>query len=215
LVRFGARDYDAETGRWTAKDPGGIELGPELYEYAFGDPLNYFDPAGASPWSAIRSFAIGVGSGLVGAVATGAAIYGLGVLSPALAVAGFVSLTAYGSFQLGIALQRIFGGYDPWTGCSISGEQRIDEAAGLLGGFLGAGFLSTPKGPLFGRQGFRPKPGIFNRGDRFRFGWSFKNWNTQGAAWTKGRTWFSLHGGTGTRFHHDAIPLPRGWYDLF
>jgi len=41
------------------------------------------------------------------------------------------------------------------------------------------------------------------------------HWDTQGAAWTKNRTWFSLHGGTDPRFHVDAIPLPRGWYDLF
>ena len=39
LVRFGARDYDAETGRWTSKDP--IGLGGDdsnLYVYAFDDP---------------------------------------------------------------------------------------------------------------------------------------------------------------------------------
>jgi RHS repeat-associated protein len=47
LVRFGAREYDAEVGRWTNKDPiwfGGGDT--ELYGYAFGDPVNVFDPDG-------------------------------------------------------------------------------------------------------------------------------------------------------------------------
>ena len=47
LVRFGARDYDAEVGRWTAKDPilfGGGDA--NIYAYVLGDPLNLFDPAG-------------------------------------------------------------------------------------------------------------------------------------------------------------------------
>ena len=47
LTRFGARDYDAETGRWTAKDPilfaGGST---NLYGYALGDPVNFVDPDG-------------------------------------------------------------------------------------------------------------------------------------------------------------------------
>ncbi|MEW5851861.1 MAG: RHS repeat-associated core domain-containing protein [Myxococcota bacterium] len=47
LVRFGARDYDAMTGRWTAKDPlrfGGGDT--SLYAYALGDPINNRDPSG-------------------------------------------------------------------------------------------------------------------------------------------------------------------------
>ena len=47
LVRFGARDYDTETGRWTTKDPikfgGG---GANLYGYTLNSPINLSDPAG-------------------------------------------------------------------------------------------------------------------------------------------------------------------------
>ena len=47
LVRFGARDYDAQTGRWTAKDPIGFGGGDtNLYGYVLGDPVNWVDPLG-------------------------------------------------------------------------------------------------------------------------------------------------------------------------
>jgi RHS repeat-associated protein len=47
LVRFGARDYDPETERWTAKDPIGFDGGdPNLYGYVLGDPVNGNDPSG-------------------------------------------------------------------------------------------------------------------------------------------------------------------------
>jgi RHS repeat-associated protein len=51
LVRFGARDYDAETGRWTSKDPIGFAPGdPNLYRYVLGDPINLTDPSGHGPF---------------------------------------------------------------------------------------------------------------------------------------------------------------------
>jgi RHS repeat-associated protein len=48
LVRFGARDYDAFTGRWTAKDPIGFDgESPSLYVYANNDPIGLIDPDGS------------------------------------------------------------------------------------------------------------------------------------------------------------------------
>src|SRR5205823_11330196 len=47
LVRFGARDYDADVGRWTAKDPIGFDGGDQnLYRYVDNNPINLRDPAG-------------------------------------------------------------------------------------------------------------------------------------------------------------------------
>ncbi|WP_343292926.1 RHS repeat-associated core domain-containing protein [Vandammella animalimorsus] len=47
LTRFGARDYDAETGRWTAKDPILFDGGDSnLYGYVLQDPVNWIDPDG-------------------------------------------------------------------------------------------------------------------------------------------------------------------------
>jgi uncharacterized protein RhaS with RHS repeats len=46
-VRFGARDYDAETGRWTSKDPMGFAGGDaNLYGYVVGNPVNGIDATG-------------------------------------------------------------------------------------------------------------------------------------------------------------------------
>src|SRR2546421_62683 len=48
-VSFGARDYDAEMGRWTAKDPIGFDGDDtNLYGYVINDPVNFVDRDGLS-----------------------------------------------------------------------------------------------------------------------------------------------------------------------
>jgi RHS repeat-associated protein len=47
LVRFGARDYDPETGRFVSKDPILFDGGDtNLYSYGLQDPINHVDPTG-------------------------------------------------------------------------------------------------------------------------------------------------------------------------
>jgi len=50
LVRFGVRDYDPETGRWTSKDPI-LFMGGDtnLYGYVLADPINFLDTTGYWP----------------------------------------------------------------------------------------------------------------------------------------------------------------------
>ena|GEM_PF-4933327 len=47
LIRLGARDYDPQTGRWTAQDPiGHASQDTNLYTYVYNDPVNNIDPSG-------------------------------------------------------------------------------------------------------------------------------------------------------------------------
>lgn len=60
LVRFGYRDYNPDTARWTAKDPIGFAGGDiDLYGYCLNDPVNWSDPWGL--WG------VKIGGSLVGA----------------------------------------------------------------------------------------------------------------------------------------------------
>jgi len=78
LVRFGARDYDAETGRWTSKDPIGFEGDDtNLYGYALEDPIDLYDPTGEGPRGAAIGMAVG---GVVGTVVGG--LGGIGLTLP-------------------------------------------------------------------------------------------------------------------------------------
>jgi RHS repeat-associated protein len=86
LVRFGARDYDPETGRWTTKDPVRFEGGLNLYEYGASDPVNRVDATGRNPaWVLPALWTLGGGGGA--AAAAGAAVVGgAGIAAGVLAI---------------------------------------------------------------------------------------------------------------------------------
>src|SRR5829696_7546423 len=55
LTRFGTRDYNAETGRWTTKDPILFSGGQaNLFSYARNDPVNRSDESGLSDDAACK-----------------------------------------------------------------------------------------------------------------------------------------------------------------
>ncbi len=65
LIRFGYRDFDSETGRWTARDPIGFAGGDtNLYGYVASDPVNFVDMNGlASVWAGPTGGLLGVVGG--------------------------------------------------------------------------------------------------------------------------------------------------------
>lgn len=60
LVRFGARDYDPQIGRWVSKDPIRFEAGQaNIYVYVGNDPVNFVDPTGLDGfWSDVWNLGV-------------------------------------------------------------------------------------------------------------------------------------------------------------
>jgi RHS repeat-associated protein len=80
LVRFGARDYDPATGRWTAKDVIGF-AGRQANQYAYvnGEPVNRVDPGGRSEMgSEVAGSMAGAG---IAMLATGTAVSAIGFIN--------------------------------------------------------------------------------------------------------------------------------------
>jgi RHS repeat-associated protein len=159
LTRFGARDYDVFTGRWTTKDPiRFLARDPNLFGYVFNDPVALADPTGALIPQAVGGIIGGLVGGIAAArdpsaggwdIAKGALIgAGMGVLStiPIPGVNPLISGAAVG--LLGdLAFQRIVQGRP--LGCL----DPISAVASTLTGGLGAGYgrvlrSTTVPGPL-------------------------------------------------------------------
>lgn len=94
LVRFGARDYDAETGRWTAKDIVRFNGGnTNFYGYVLNTPINLIDPLGL--WYVDLNATGGSGFGGTGGIVMseqGVSKYsGVGLTTPGIGVTLTVS----------------------------------------------------------------------------------------------------------------------------
>ena len=133
LTRFGARDYDAQTGRWTNKDPIRFEGGDSnLYGYVISDPVNYYDLNGNIP--------IPIITGLVGAAVGGIAGASQGGFSGFIsgALTGFAT-GAFGGFGAGSIsfakglLPALATKVNTKVGKAISGSILGAVAGGLLG----------------------------------------------------------------------------------
>ena len=96
LVRFGYRDYDAESSRWLSKDPIGLSGGLNLYVYCHNDPINYRDPLG---FGELSSDLLGGGLGL-GAAAD---LVGIGY-QVVLQAPGWTKVVGLGFIALGLVL---------------------------------------------------------------------------------------------------------------
>jgi RHS repeat-associated protein len=155
LVRFGARDYDAATGRWTAKDPLRFAGGdPNLYAYVSNDPVNARDPAGLQLGGAAVMLGYGLRSGPQGGGVYGG--YGRGPIPgfPISDLAGPISpVTGFGGQGFGSG--GAFGAF----GGSPFGLGGQPFGPGLAFGVpdfrQGGGFqVGVPGGVVFGSSAF-------------------------------------------------------------
>ena len=144
LIHFHFRDYDPETGRWTAKDPIGFTDDTNLYGYCLDDPINLVDPEGLLIYEDFLYYGANFSAGMGDVISFGLTRYARkltganDVVDPCFGwymggeAAGIAHglITGYGGIMKGGAqsLRTLF--YDPRRFGSISGAFWRGGAAG-------------------------------------------------------------------------------------
>jgi RHS repeat-associated protein len=156
LTRFGVRDYDAQTGRWTAKDPirfGGGDA--NLYSYTFSDPVNFIDSNGkfGLPGAAVGA-GIGAVSGAIGAWASGGSAGDIASAALTGAATGALAGFLPGSGILADAVRgAVVGGLENAVGQSVGmasdpcANFNFGSLAGSIIGGAAGGARASGAGP--------------------------------------------------------------------
>jgi RHS repeat-associated protein len=71
LVYCQKRYYDPNVGRWTSRDPTGLDGGVNVYSYCDGDPVQGADPSGLDPQAFYSLMGIGPRHAIVAGDTTG------------------------------------------------------------------------------------------------------------------------------------------------
>ena len=127
LVRFGARDYDPEVGRWLAKDPTGFAgEDTNLYAYVDSDPVNQIDPSGT--------------------VAVPVVVAGVAVFAEIMLATDDSQVAwAIGTAGFGVLAGRLVTPLFKWA---VNGRRIATRAAQVGGMCFAAGtMVHTPDGP--------------------------------------------------------------------
>ncbi len=147
LIRFGVRDYDAETGRWTAKDPIGFAGGLNTYSYVRNNPLIYIDPYGLFLCSLLQYLGdltidldagIGIGLGASG----GLSLSSSGISGNVTAGSG-IGLGASAGVSGTVNISNINKSGGVGTAVTVTGGAGFGGAAGINAGTGGVSATGT------------------------------------------------------------------------
>jgi RHS repeat-associated protein len=169
LTRFGVRDYDNESGRWTAQDPIGFAGGSSNpYEYVAGSPITTADPDGRFILAIVGGVITyiaerGAGAAPIAALERALISTAVGIVIPFGSAAVLERLIA-GGVSSGILNQLFRILLDPCDSIAsnTSFSRLVDGAVlgGALAGF-GAGIASigrlaaSTRGVYLGQSAFR------------------------------------------------------------
>ncbi|MBE7499854.1 MAG: hypothetical protein HS113_06005 [Verrucomicrobiales bacterium] len=135
LVRFGWRDYEPDSGRWTTPDPLRHESpDPNPYLYANGNPVSFRDPAGL--------FCV-----------SGSAFAGIGGGGSVCYSGGGVAVCFEMGIGVGASLGLSTGGL-PASGTSVGAE--VSASMGLLGASLSGSINECGKASVDANGSFGP-----------------------------------------------------------